>query len=79
MATSSSSRCICLGLRAPSRLPDLASLPEPVRLVAPENPREFLDSACTERSLSGFPPAHASYLPRSRVRNKDQISFACRA
>ena len=51
MATSSSSRCVCLddGFSAPSRLPDLASLPEPVRLVTAENPREFLDSACSGR------------------------------
>ena len=65
MATSSSSRCVCLddGFSAPSRLPDLASLPEPVRLVTAENPREFLDSACSgRRFFSGLHPSHGSNL-----------------
>ena len=46
MATSSSSKCICLGFSAPSKEPDLASLPDPLRLLAPPNAPEPLESAC---------------------------------
>ena len=52
MATSSSSRCICLGFSAPSREPDLASLPDPLRLLAPPNAPDPLESAWTKKSVS---------------------------